>query len=44
MRSSYDVFTRRVNLVVLVKFELNLLNPEHEAIGRVLWVELDEIV
>jgi hypothetical protein len=23
---------------------VNLLNPEHEAIGRVLWVELDKIV
>jgi hypothetical protein len=25
-------------------FRVSSLNPEHEAIGRVLWVELDKIV
>jgi hypothetical protein len=44
MQSNYDVFTRRVNLMVSLKNRVNLLNPEHEATGRVLWVALDKVV
>jgi hypothetical protein len=30
--------------MVSVKTRVNPLNPEHEAIGRVLWVALDKVV
>jgi hypothetical protein len=44
MQSSYDVFTRRVNLVVSLKTQVNPLILEQEATGRVLWVALDKVV
>jgi hypothetical protein len=44
IQSSYNIFTCRINLVVSANSSLNLLNPEHEATGRVPWVSLDKIV